>query len=560
MTPSTKPAGILWPAILLLGLIALISLVATELGLYSRNTLQQHPDWQVGKTLLNRPPMGAEATGETRNLLHKNQLHLGVWHGYQELYFHKPLLPQQLSCSVRIGPDGALTILYAVDAKQAEGLRLSRRLDYPSAYLVRDRVGRFTDYRPLPDLQISDDWQQLTLDFQTKSVEVLMNGVKVATLPAPPREARVIAFSGEARDVVVDNVLLVEQSGEIAIREGFRNHGFLSLWPRLLLICLVLAAALVILMRRRGAGLRKAILRMAVMSLGVLGVLVLLLAFDYQIWSRLYPYEGYTPWGHKARFSSAELVRKNATRVLARWDHAAPVESELEHYMEFSGKQDLTTGVWVTNQSTYPFRYFEDNQLGEFLHGDKLELRLLLLGTSQSYGSGAIDPESTLQVQLFDRLSSATQRDVLVFNASVAGSYSGALLRRFKKFSSEIKPDFVVINLSNNDYNRIKFGESLLEIIEFTRELGGTPVLILEPNSPELPSDLQLKHDVMKDVAGRQNLVPVDLHNQLKDLENTGRLWHDIVHLSSYGQDLAAERIAQAVIDTPAFKGFVARD
>ena len=85
-------------------------------------------------------------------------------------------------------------------------------------------------------------------------------------------------------------------------------------------------------------------------------------------------------------------------------------------------------------------------------------------------------------------------------------------------------------------------------------------MFFLEANCLECPSGLENGHRAMGEVAKSNGIEPVDVHQLLGEKADSGKLWWDNVHLSSYGQSLVATRMAEAILASPEFKGFVAND
>ncbi len=529
-------------------LILLQSLAATELSLYGRNTLSQHPDWKLGKTLMARQLMGAVEAGSTRNVLARNRLHLDVWHGFQEVFLARPVKPEKLSCRIQIESGGIATVLYASESDRVEGLRLSRRSEISSAYVVRNREGRFLEKRPLSNLSLEGQPHQVTLLFETDGVEVLVDGTPQAKLPPPARGKMIVGFSGQAKKVTVDDVKIWE-NGNLVVDEDFRNDNFKELFLPVFLSFLVLSVILATVFRLRGLQGRRSALKLIMANISLLGLIIMLFAFDYALWSNFYPYQGLTPWGTKAKLSPAESFRRVLVDLAAPWDPVEPPISsqELEEILGYHPLDSQLEGVRVTSDKTYPFAFFEDSRLNRFPKNEDA-LRVLLVGTSQTWGAGAVDLENLLQVQLYRYLKDATQGKVIVYNISESGSRAPILLKRYKELAHLIRPRFAVINLSNNDKGNLdKLETSLQEFIDLIESSGGQVLLVEEPNSPQFQSKIEKGHDVVRKVGQRNQTAILPLHAQLRELDDTGRLWHDVVHLTSYGQDLAASHISEAL-------------
>jgi lysophospholipase L1-like esterase len=113
------------------------------------------------------------------------------------------------------------------------------------------------------------------------------------------------------------------------------------------------------------------------------------------------------------------------------------------------------------------------------------------------------------------------------------------------------EPNLVVMNLSNNDAVK-KFDRRLVSLLKQNEKLGALSLFVLEGNSIEHTGEkMPLKHDMMARVAEKFDIPLLDLHGRLSDADiyDTGFLWWDRAHMTSYGQSIAAEFIAQGALN-----------
>jgi len=181
-----------------------------------------------------------------------------------------------------------------------------------------------------------------------------------------------------------------------------------------------------------------------------------------------------------------------------------------------------------------------------FRHGT----RILFLGTSQMWGSGASFPNERIASRVGSLLNTgASGRNIYVINASKRGSNSFKLLSSCKDHLYLFRPDLVILDLSNNDDAR-SFDKGLLSLLEWTRSIHSKSLFILEPNSPEVDK-IRDKHAIMRNISTQYHVPLLDLNGYLasESVYDSGFLWWDLVHLTSYGQELAAEFIAKGIRD-----------
>lgn len=165
---------------------------------------------------------------------------------------------------------------------------------------------------------------------------------------------------------------------------------------------------------------------------------------------------------------------------------------------------------------------------------------LLLLGSSQLWGSGARLPQERLAAQLAGLLP-----DHRIINASLWGVHARHLQERVEKL--QLRADRVLIVLGNNDVDNPRFEADLEALV---RACGPRPTLLVcEANSGELPLSAALKqnHESMGRVAEKLGCQRLDLDDSLRGQLDSGLLWVDRVHLSSYGQQLAAQVLATSL-------------
>jgi lysophospholipase L1-like esterase len=166
------------------------------------------------------------------------------------------------------------------------------------------------------------------------------------------------------------------------------------------------------------------------------------------------------------------------------------------------------------------------------------------------WGAGASLEADRLLVQIHRQLGAAPGlHDLWLVNASRSASNSGKLLKRYRSHLLLFQPDLVVVDLSNNDTNAESFRKNLTSLTEINRVRGIATLLVKEPNSTEWRLVLGARHKVMAEVAEQAGIPVVDMHGYLESSQvvDSGVLYHDRVHLTSYGQARAGEFLAQAI-------------
>lgn len=520
-------------------LLCAIVALATEVALYSRNTLGRHPWLELSKAELSLMAMGEKQTFTTRNLLAGNQLNLHAWHGFQGVLVKCREAPAEISFRYRLQEGAHLVVLVNETREGYWGVRLSRERELPGLLFQADRKGRFLSSRRVPELDVEDEsWHQVVIMNRPESAEITTDGAVAAILPRPIVKGTRLGFRGSRAETVVDDLCLRDAQRKVILQDGFANRGSFG---KVAGVGLLLGGALLLLVLAiaRPAG-KRGLLRILLLEIELLLLLALYLAFDYGYWSHRYPYAGVIPAGIKQPATHPfEEARQKLARLLDPLDPSPDrtrtfTESfQALHAHRGASSQDLKDSA-VALES---YRAL----------GPKPRWTVLLLGSSQTRGSGALDPEDRICCQIQRRLTDAGL-DVCLVNAARNGTNSTELLERYRRHLLALEPNLVVVNLGTNDADRNLLRGNLEALTDINASRGIQTLLVLEPNSDRF-TNVTDKHPALKDVAASRKLRLLDLYEELLDPanKNSGLLWWDFVHLTSHGQSLAAEHIAEAL-------------
>ena len=109
----------------------------------------------------------------------------------------------------------------------------------------------------------------------------------------------------------------------------------------------------------------------------------------------------------------------------------------------------------------------------------------------------------------------------------------------------------MVVNLSYNDRDAEEFDRNMRTLVELNESLGTETLFVLEAASLEKRdiAGLKQRHDVLRAVASSADLSVLDLYAYMNDsaIYDSGFLWWDQVHMTSYAQDLAATWLAEQI-------------
>jgi lysophospholipase L1-like esterase len=179
-------------------------------------------------------------------------------------------------------------------------------------------------------------------------------------------------------------------------------------------------------------------------------------------------------------------------------------------------------------------------------------VRVLVVGTSQTWGAGAAHEEETFVHLLERRLeeSASDGRRVECINGGVSALDAPWLLRLYRDEWIRLAPQALVLNLANNDSvwtEEALFVEALNEFVRLSRERGIKVLFVLEANSIEdSPGELRL-HPIMRAIAGQHGVPVFDMHAYVSRQTHRGLLWWDAVHPTSFGHRTIADALAPEV-------------
>lgn len=496
----------------------------TEIALYSRNTLPHKPHWVLGKALMQRTPTATVECQGSRNLLARNRLNPAAWHGYQELLFSRVVDLEKATFRFRLTSKAYVTVEWKKTVQGFSGVRLSRNPDYPSLIFRADREGRFLEQRPL-DLPRDRSWHSCVV----RPGALQFDGLLEVAAPELGTGPGLFGLRGSLLPSEVDDLELWE-GGQRILAEGFRNaanYGRMALAMGLLLLGGTVGVALL----ARRDRLKWAFLAHLATGLALLAFL----AVDYVWYSPLFSY-----------YEHSEDVRRRVAEAL--WGRIDPIPPpDLSTVPQFMQIPQVAPPSYKCLQLHLP------DGTNTFLNDTPEEIEayrvqhpkpaqtVLFLGSSQTWGEGAALLEDGMIWH-----AAALLPGVEVVNAARQGTNSPELAERYESWLKRFQPDLIVVNLGHND------GREMLEA-GLERMAGWkVPLLfVLEGNSPENPPGarpfLDQKHAVMRSVAQKHGIPLVDLHEYLRTQANTGLLWWDFVHPTSYGHRLAGEFLGQAV-------------
>lgn len=507
-----------------LALLLIVSswLVATSLTMIHQlfnNTLKNNGQWQVGKLSLQKGVMGAENFFTETQALNGLRLNLGAWHGFQEVMTEKNFEFDRVKFEVKFSENSYLFFYYQAD----EGQRLALRFEPISnqvSCLKIEKSGKFLDPVTTHDLVLPlDRWLKVAVTNREHQIVSTIDGKEIscpATIAFPTINSQ-IGFKNGLQSVLIDNVSL-SKNEEIVFSENFSLQARFgqSFW----LIFIPMASAEILLLKLikgKKTNSNKTGFFLILINLTLLVSAIIAYFYLFFYFTGNYP---------------------NLASIFNRWQQQDDIDWSRVDVIILS------------------------RQLNKQYLSDANE-KIMFIGSSQTWGAGASDVENTfvnrVQVALTQQplttnstqvLGLTTDRPVVV-NTGISGTVSEILLEKYKNDWSKLNPELVVINLSNNDFeygiDGALFRQNLQAFVDLNNSLKIRTVLLLEATAKEYHLDNPF-HQIVKEVAEKNNLQLINTHQMMQEKNDTGQLWWDFIHPTDYGHQLLGEYIAEQLL------------
>lgn len=475
-----------------------------------RNTFVERPDWSVSKRALEMAVMGADSYCKGRQALAGNVLHLAAWHGYQEVMYGHKVNPLEVQFRFALEPNSYLLFIFGRDwLYDAPGgayraLRFSRSIRKPSACLTISAEGEFLEKKALaiPGLT-SDDWNDCRIVFGPSELQLQINRSAVLTVPAGATGKQYLGFRGGERRCDVDDIVVRQQDGAQTVEEHFGDwREVLANVPRMtpyVLAALVLTAVIAFVRTRRTQPTL-----VTTLWLGIAGMACAWLMLIFQ-----------------------------SESIVARYPVVSPRLQQKERQF-VDTHMDETRAQIEAGYAKDPAREIE---------------RVIFLGASQAWGAGATKRQDTFVARLEAMLNErfADGRRFQCLNAAVLGSNAMRMGPFYRDFLVQFEHKWLVMNFGVNDEGNDTLRENLLAIIRVAREHGVRPILCVEALSPEYAPDGPRRSEDIRAVARESDVPLIELHGALAERQDDGILWWDFVHMTSFGQRLVAEQLADFI-------------
>jgi len=532
----------------------------TEIVLYSQNSLYLNDRWIVQKRMMSMAILRADDYLLTRTPLAQNVLNLGLYHGYQEVIYRQPLTLGQIQFRFQVEEGSYLDLTYNRDGTKYSGIRLSRRKDMPAIVFESTDQGQFRSANSIPIQLIGPGWHEASIGSSSSGLIVTIDDQTSAIPTASRFTAGLVGFRAGMNGASIDDVAIRPLTGP-SFREGFRNS---KNWPLTFACNVGLLILFGALLSRITLGKFWVVTKDGFFYWTLISVAGSLCAgcwylLDYHFYSKLTPRDtGITRPLFGRKVSSFHSFERLRFVVFETW-------------YGLSGGETISH-QGVANRGYTTLRIFQGpiycgSAKDPCVEGlppapnvgksDNLPTyRVLFIGSSQTVGAGARGLEETFFVRVHRSLSAAIAPKFRLesVNSSVSAYRAADLLREYQSRYRDLRPDLVVINLSNNDQrSREKFAVAMTGFLELNRAAGIQTILLQEANSPEMADHKRLlaNHEVLRQLGEKYHVSVLPLHGFLSQSARLGNgaLWWDPVHLTSFGQEVTAGWLAPQLLN-----------
>ena len=453
--------------------------------------------------------LGANNYYTTKVALRKSQLNLGAWHGFQGVIYKERVDPEEIEFDFLLTEGAYIYFIINKDPERFTAVRFSANEAFRNMIVTGSDAGEFLDKTELQiDSIKKDTWNHLKVKFGNDKYTLFLNEKLVGSFSEVLLQKQYFGFKGSYNHAFVDNILVKQIKSNEIIEESFSNTTNRNKYLLLIFAVLfILNVGISLLLMFKEEEFKK----IAFTSI-MFNVLVLMMSISLLF---IYYY-------------------KNELKLRYPELHGA--------YKNLMTKERVYTNTdlnYVNNQILNSYKPLISPDIQ----------RILFVGTSQTRGAGARTQEETLVRVTEEILNREEAGRFECINAGVHGMKSKGLLGFYEEKWTTLNPDVTVINLSNNDNDAEVFRASLEKFIDINKAKGIRTVFVLEANSRETGFELHVYHKIMREVGEKNGIFIIDLHNYLLERYDEGILWWDGVHMTSYGQRLAAEFISAKLLN-----------
>ncbi len=519
--------------------------------LLSQNTLYNNENWIVQKRMLKMLVMGSDEFLLTRYPLHRNELNLGSHYGFQKVQFAHQVQSNEVDFDFKNNNQSYLDFIYFRNETSLLGIRLSSQGNQESFFFELNKDGKFIKKRPFGIHLDKEKWNTFSLCVVKNKWIARLNGKQVSTTEFLSK-INIVSFQSGMNGSRIDNVAIHSQ------KRGFFNESF-SNYKHIFGYFLLNYLVLLLL----GGILKLYLTKLNDSFFNVWTALLIAFYFIFSFWYffDFYYYSGIMPRNNgitkelNPQIGLASFKLEEYREYLfSKWSHLGNGKQlSLEEIKNLGYPIERIWKELIYCGPMAPTCKSDEGHLSLQLSSKKENIyRVFFVGSSQTIGSGAMELEETFVVKthhlIATKLSPNIQLETL--NLSVSGFDAERLFKLYSQDYVKYLPDLVIINLSNNDLGN-NFKNQIQNFININRLNKIKTLFLKEANDFEVGSRPMLlkNHQILDQLAHKNKIQILNLHEYLNNpkLLNSGLIWWDFVHLTSYGQDLVANWLAPQI-------------
>lgn len=479
-----------------------------------KNNLNNNSDWNTVKTSLKKGTMGAVEYLFGRQALANNRLNLSSWHGYNEIYYSKKINPGKVQIRFKLHRGAYINFLFD-NGSEATGIRFSSNEKFKNMhYTLENQSFKDKTIMNVPTL-VPYEWHYVNLLFHNDRVDIYLNDIFIDYYESTTGLKQRFGFRGSQNPAFIDEIRLYESNADGVLIEDFRNREKqFGVFIIAVLAILLLNLSLVLFQLYNKERVKRILSRQLLFSISLM------------IGSFVFLYYNY----------------KNSEKY--------PLPERLEKIMR-SNEEMMHASINYWSNAGYS--YVLNNIKESYGFKPSEEYRIIFLGGSQTWGAGIGEGAESF-VRIAERVLNELNpgNSIECINAAISGLTSSDIWELYSNKLVDYKPAAAVFNISSNDADTYVsdelFYKNLNSIININEQNDIKTIFILEPNSTEQdPVLLAAKHTIVTEIAGREDIPVIDLHNYLLERYDDGFLWWDYVHLTSYGHKIAGEYLGRRI-------------
>jgi lysophospholipase L1-like esterase len=513
-------------------------------------SFEKDGNWFSKKQNIYTYVSGASEFAKNPDTLKNGQLDLTSWFGNHQIILKKTYDVDEVEIKVNVAKSGLFGILFNANlfhSLEQSGIKLSANQYIASSFFKSNQKGKFLYKKELKNVKIPPKkWHIVKLKFSKDKTcsyidENLIDCSDEILLSKPSKIGLFGGLGGflyNETNVHIDYIKLYKNN-ELIFQDDFSAISSKPLLFFGIFICISILLFLIskiIFIKKRNEFLYQTMLQITVLIIIALGFFTNKYIEKFSLYNLL----------NSGKFS---WIQKD--KEVKNVDDLRTNFKELKYYSAY-------TDILLPQLSGKDIRKIRGYYFAKKVYAptnikkqsDKKVFKILIMGSSQTYGSGAFSPNDLSSLQYEKMLKKDYKNvDIQVYNAGIPGIYLETLFNIYKDEKLYEKYDFIIVNMSNNDvFTEAKEFESFVfDFSKFSKEKNANLAFSLEPINAEYSGTIRkyepYKHMLMRKVAQKMQIPVIETHEKIYNKRNDGFLWWDMIHFTPYGQYIFANEL-----------------